>query len=359
MNHFARAGIAALAVWLSCVAHANAMPPFAQAYGAKCTTCHTEVPALNSYGRYVQRSGYAVLDHAVLRRSLPVWVGFNPSYDSQDPAAPGRPRLGNVAVHLAGVSGNWSFHVQQWLRQNDTAGTLDTGWVAYNALFGGKGHVFFGKIETPAPSPFSQWFDLSSFASAEVTVGEHQYLLDGNQWGARLAFDQKHFTVDAAWMSESGQKALQWKAAWADANRPLEIGAFGSFGAFQLPEGGADPFRSFALYAQRDPRAGWPGVLAIYQTTFDANSGAQAHAAAGNDATLEFYKPILHGDAVVTARKEFTNDGLGMRMQSGNLDLEYHIARFVHLYTEMYFAPHNKPGYRYMIWWTTPVAPVK
>ena len=30
---------------------AAAMPPFAQAYGVKCTVCHTMVPALNTYGR--------------------------------------------------------------------------------------------------------------------------------------------------------------------------------------------------------------------------------------------------------------------------------------------------------------------
>ncbi|HEX5275496.1 MAG TPA: hypothetical protein VFW34_09505 [Candidatus Rubrimentiphilum sp.] len=41
---------------------ADAMPPFAQAYGVDCNTCHTMVPALNSYGRYIQRTGFAALD---------------------------------------------------------------------------------------------------------------------------------------------------------------------------------------------------------------------------------------------------------------------------------------------------------
>ena len=65
------------AVWFSPkeVPRAQAMPPFAQAYGVSCSLCHTQVPGLNAYGRYVQRTGYASLDPNVLRRALPVWIG--------------------------------------------------------------------------------------------------------------------------------------------------------------------------------------------------------------------------------------------------------------------------------------------
>ncbi|MBV9438853.1 MAG: hypothetical protein JOZ24_02555, partial [Candidatus Eremiobacteraeota bacterium] len=33
---------------------ADALPTFAQAYGVDCSACHTSIPALNAYGRYVQ-----------------------------------------------------------------------------------------------------------------------------------------------------------------------------------------------------------------------------------------------------------------------------------------------------------------
>ncbi|HTX60362.1 MAG TPA: hypothetical protein VMH02_11910, partial [Verrucomicrobiae bacterium] len=46
-------------------APAEAMPVFAQAYGVKCNVCHTQVPALNTYGRYIQRTGYAAMDPKV------------------------------------------------------------------------------------------------------------------------------------------------------------------------------------------------------------------------------------------------------------------------------------------------------
>jgi len=364
-------GISISVLLVACTLPAFAMPPFAQAYGVDCSVCHTEVPTLNAHGRYVQGTGYDVLNHRVLERSLPFWVGVNPSYDSQDPSSPPRLRFGNAALHAVGVTGNWSYHVQQWLRQNDMAGGLDTAWVAYNTLLNRGGHLFIGKIESPAPAPFSQWSDLAPFANSQVTVGEHAYQLANNRWGSRFAYVRGVFDVEVGWLGSTGDlggtsdfsddtdKTLQWKFAWANPERPLEIGAFGSRGSFPLPEGGTDQYHSVALYVQRDPKFGVPGAFILYQTTFDANPGAGAAAAAGNGAIVELYDTFLRGRMLITARKEFTNDGLGTQIQSGNVDVEYHLVRFINVYAETYMVQHGKPGYRYMIWWTTPVKAVK
>lgn len=127
--------------------------------------CHLQVPALNAYGRYVQRNGYSVVDHKKLATSFPVWVGFNPSYDSQSSSSPHALQLGNLAVHAVGqLSPDVTYHIQQWVRQDGQGGRLDTAWIAYNNLLGRNGHVFVGKIDAPAPSPFSQWFALSRSA---------------------------------------------------------------------------------------------------------------------------------------------------------------------------------------------------
>ncbi|MEO9169770.1 MAG: hypothetical protein ABI282_06490 [Candidatus Baltobacteraceae bacterium] len=50
-----RLGVAAAAVALGAAytGSASAMPIFAKAYGIKCSVCHTIVPGLNAYGRYV------------------------------------------------------------------------------------------------------------------------------------------------------------------------------------------------------------------------------------------------------------------------------------------------------------------
>lgn len=346
------------------------MPPFAQAYGANCIVCHTEVPALNSYGRYVQRSGYAVLDSKTLHRSLPFWLGFNPSYSSQNEGT--KLQGGNVAVHAVGLAGDFSYHIQQWIVQNNGPGGLDTAWFAYNGLFRHTGHLFVGKVETPAPSPFSQWFDITPFASAEMTVGEHQYELDNNRWGSRLSYVHGSVDVEAAWLGSSGDlggtsdftndtdKTFQWKVSHAIAERSsFEAGAFGSRGSFPLQEGGTDQYYSVAAYVQRDPQRTVPGVFAIYQDTFDGDPGPGLGAAAGNALTFEVYQTLFNGNAVVSSRYEHTNDGLGNRLGSGNIDFEFHLARFIHVYTEEAFGQGGKPTFQYMLWWTTPFERVR
>ncbi len=343
------------------------MPPFAQSYSANCTLCHTQVPALNSYGRSVQRSGYAILDHQVLRRSAPVWIGFSPVFDSQQQGG-SKLQTGNVALHAVGLAGDFSYHIQQWLVQDNVPGGLDTAWVAYNGLFAHTGHLFAGKIEAPAPSPFSQWFDLSNFASAEMTVGEHQYQLDANRWGSRLAYVHGSVDAEAGWLGSNADlggasdfandtdKTFQWKLAHVSAQRTsFEFGTFGSRGSFPLQEGGADQYYSVAAYVQRDPQREMPGIFAIYQDTFDGNPGPRLGAAAGNALTFELYQTAFHQNGLFSMRYERTNDGLGNQVQSGNVDFEYHVARFVHFYTEAAFAQGSKASFRYMLWWTTPI----
>jgi hypothetical protein len=363
----ARLGLAAI---ICAPAPAAAIPPFAQSYSTKCTTCHTQVPGLNSYGRYVQRSGYAILDHQILQRSLPLWFGFSPFYDSQAPTGLSKIQAGNVALHAVGLVGDFSYHIQQWLVENNEPGTLDTAWVAYNGLFAHSGHLFVGKVETPAPSPFSQWFDLANFASPEMTVGEHQYQLDNNRWGSRLSYVHDATDLEAAWLGSNGgtggssdfaddtDKTFQWKAAYA-AVGSLEVGAYGSRGSWSLQEGGTDQYHSVAMYVQHDPLPDVPGFLGIYQTTFDGDPGPGLGAAAGNAITLELYQTLFHGNALVSVRGEHTNDGLGNRITSGNVDFEYHVLRFLHAYTEAAFVQGGKLEYRAMLWWTTPLERVK
>jgi hypothetical protein len=106
-----------------------AVHDFAQAYGVDCSKCHTAVPTLNAYGRYVQRSQYAYLDGPVLKKALPLWVGYQANYDSQA-NAPDTHKVvwGNVAIHADGlIADNWSYHVQQWL-QNDNQGGVGELW---------------------------------------------------------------------------------------------------------------------------------------------------------------------------------------------------------------------------------------
>ena len=356
----------AAGLWLVATGPAAAMPPFAQAYGVKCSVCHTQVPALNTYGRYVQRTGYASLDPHVLTRALPVWVGENTSYDTQSGTY--ETQFGNLAIHAVGPIGDdVTYHFQQWIWQNNASGDLDTFWVTYNNLLHRDGHLFVGLMPPPGPSTFSQWMDLSGFASAEYTVGELTYELDGNGWGSKLNYVKKWLDAEAGWFYGGGgwsqssafinsDKRFQYRAAYADPQNPLEGGIYGSRGSWPLSEGGFDQYWSLAGYVERDPTTNVPGIFALYNVGLDGNPAFNLGSAGSNSATIEFYQPFAEG-GMVSIRKEWTNDGLGTSLQSGVLDVNYQIAKYLRIYGEESFASHSTPGFRWMLWWTTPINP--
>ena len=378
---------ATLVLWAG--ATAQAMPVFAKAYGVQCSTCHTVVPALNAYGRYVQRTGYASLNRDVLKAVSPIWIGEQVNGDStggvSEPVPSHTSSFGNLALHAAGyLAPDWTFHVQQWLLQNDTGGgSLDTAWVTYNNLFHRDGHLFIGKIEAPAPSPFSQWSDISSFETPVITVGEHPYQLDGNRWGAKLAYVHGALDAEAGWLlSGNGfisnqdfdtvpgtDKTFQWKVASAHPDQPLEIGAYGSLGSFIVSTGDADRYSSFAGYLQRDPQPnGIPGVLGIYQIANDTNPGLdedgnQLPAARSRAFTAELYESLFNHGAILAFRDEYINDGLGNHEHFQNIDLGFNVPRmpYLHGYIEAGLggnstAPNGGPTWRWLLWWTTPIA---
>lgn len=360
-------------------APAAAMPTFGQAYGVDCSLCHTAVPALNAYGRYVQRSQYAYLDEAVVKKAFPVWLDYQAQYDSQA-AAPDTHRVvfGNVALHAVGlIDDNWSYHVQQWLEEDNQGGGLDTAWVSYNNLFKHNGYVEAGKLEVPAPSPYSQWLEIAPFATPEVTVGEHTYELDANRWGAKTGYLNGSTSVAAAFVGSDEDlngagdfvppagKTLQYQAAFMRPKNPLEAGIYGAAGTYPISDGTTDRFSALAGYVQRDPTYGVPGVFVVYQHTHDSYPAAGALGPAdGHDYTVDVYEPVLHGDVVFGVRREMTNDGMGDIGSYGNVDMTVRLARYLHLYTEAGLSGSNAgdgfnrvgtPAWRAFVWWSVPL----
>jgi hypothetical protein len=352
---------------------ARAMPVFAQAYGVDCQTCHIEVPALNAHGRYVQRTMYAALDRKTLQRNLPLWVGEAAFYDSQDPNAPHRVQFGNLAIHAAGfASSELTYHIQQWLTQNDRAGGLDTFWLSYNRLFGRQAHLVVGKMAPPGPSFYSQWDDLAPFATPQITVGEHVLSLAANRWGAKLGFTREALTGEAGWFGSSAdlsgaadfsaaiEKSVQWHVAYAPPTRPFQIGLYGNSGVFPLAEGGTDRYAALAGYVQVDPSARSPGALFVLQRGWDAHPGAALPAAASLGYAAEvFWRPMRHHEALIGVRHELTNDGLGTIAQSNNVDLSFRVVRYLHATMEVAPFSHATPAWRYQLWWTTPLSAVR
>ncbi len=365
----------ALALFGAFAARAEAMPPFAQAYGINCDTCHVMVPTLNAYGRYVQRTGYASLDPHTLRRAFPAWIGEQVNYDSStgNPNNPAKPNAANLAVHAVGAVGSdFTYHAQQWFWQQSAAGDLDTLWLAYNNLLHRDGHLFVGKIEAPGPSPFSMWADIAPFAPPELVVGEHAYLTDANRWGTKLQYVKTNYELDAGWLySDAGwsgssdfitsDKTFQYQAALANPIKPLQIGYVGSVGTVPVSTG-VDHYWTWGGYAERDPSGGIPGAFLLYQGTSDNNPGAdpntgfQLPAASAHGFSAELYQAFFHSHWLyASVREQWTNDGLGTYTQYGTGDLSFVIAKYLRAYSEVYTQSNNKPVWRWYIWWTTPI----
>jgi len=367
----------------------QAMPPFAQAYGVQCNVCHTQVPLLNAYGRYVQRTAYAALDRSTLARANPVWLGESLNYDSTAGAGTGLPRysFGNFAVHAAGfATPDITYHAQQWVVQNEQIGGVDTLWASYNNLFNHSGHLVVGKQLNPAPSPYSQTFDIDGPSASSTTVGEHSWAATyGNRWGAKFAYVRGALDAEAGYYLTSddlqgindfspGDKTLQWKVAYASPKVPIEGGLFGSNGAIPVSTG-TDHYNSVAAYVQIDPNEfGRPGLLAIHHIGADSNPGVDAASGNVEPATIsrgtsvELYEPILKGSAVIGVRHDFNNDGY-MTLSNGNsINLGFNVPHFnfLHGYAEANLGGNSAPAgasggptWKGMLWLTLPIKAVR
>jgi hypothetical protein len=349
---------------------AQAMPTFAQATGAKCELCHTQVPTLNAYGRYVQRTNYAALDPHQLHKVLPVWIGEQLNYDSSTGYY--KPQGGNLAVHVAGALGSdVTFHFQQWIWQNNQAGDLDTFWASYNKLFNRDGHLVVGKYEVPGPSFFSQWVDIAPFQANQITVGEHAWETGNNRWGGKFAYVTNDFDVEAGWgysnagwsgfsdFAQDTDKTFQYKVAWAKATNPFEIGIIGSRGGAPTSLG-IDQYWSIGGYAQRDPKYGVPGVLVQFQNGYDAAPGADANgnplpSAYSTGYTGELYDTFFHGRLWLSAREEWTQDGLGTFNNYGYVNASITLLKYLRFYAQESMQNGMTPTWQYYLWLTTPI----
>jgi len=358
----------------------QAMPPFAQAYGMNCEVCHTAVPALNAYGRYVQRTGYASLDPATIHKADPIWIGETLGYDSQDPDMPHKIVTGNLALHAAGYFGtDWTFHAHQWITEGNQSGGTDTLWVTYNNLFHRDGHLFLGKIETAAPSPYSQWSELNGFATAGMTSGEHAWQMGANRWGAKFAYTHQWVVAEVDYVGANGDlnsatdfssaqdKSVDWRFAYAPPDAPFEFGIYGEQGILPISDGTFDKYSGEAVYGQMDPMNKMPGLFAVYQVGHDPNAGAGLGASTSKAFSVDAYEPFFNQRVMIGARQDYMDDGFGTHSHSTNADLEWLAVRQVSdrnatgliFNAEAAMVPGSGPDWKYQLWYATTIGPLR
>jgi len=304
-------------------------------------------------------------------------VGENPTYDSM-----GSPRLvtGNFAIHAVGYIGNdWTFHAQEWLVNNNSGGFADTLWVTYNNLLHRDGHLFLGKIQAPAPSPYSQWSELAGFATTGMTSGEHAWQFGANRWGAKFSYTHTWINADVAYLGNNADintatdfgndtdKSVDWRVAYAPPQFPYEFGVYGSSGTLPISDGTTDHYNGTGYYAQMDPMMGWmPGIFTAYQIGHDPNAGAGLGASTSKAFTVDVFEPFFKQRVMLGARSDFNDDGFGTLSHANNIDLEWLAVKQISdanvtgliFNAEAATAPGNGPDWKGQLWYVTTIGPL-
>ena len=367
----------------------SAMPIFAQAYGVKCSVCHTLVPQLNAYGRFVQASAYSTLDRQTLNRALPVWIDESLQYDSTAGAGTGVPRynFGNLGIHALGyATPNITYHIQQWFVQDNQSGGLDTAWVSYNNLLNRDAHLYVGKIEPPAPSVYSMTSDIDGPTASATLVGEHDWgATFDNRWGTKVEYAHNNLDLQGGYLWSGadlngatdfspGDKSFEWKLSFSPVKVPVTGGFFGSLGSLPVSTG-QDHYWSYAPYLQIDPHLnGIPGLLAVYQWQgdnnpgIDENTGLAMPSVWSRGSSVELYESLFKGNAVFSVRHDINYDGFRTVTVGNALNFGFNVPHFpyAHVYFETLLGGESSllgasggPQWKATLWLTLPVREAK
>ncbi len=386
---------------------AQAMPTFSQALGVGCQTCHTMVPSLNAYGRYVARTFYQAINNKQARSTLPIWIweeingSSTGAGDSRQPSK--KMTIGNLMLYFAGFAGpEFTYRVENGIWSGDQATNQSTGpetmWLAYHGLFNGYGHVQVGFVY-PGPVPpflnFAAGDHETPFAIRHITVGTHGYNLINDRLTFRFNYEKGPIDLEAAWRGGTHNpigggpsdfegpgidKAIQWLAGYAPPTRPWEFGAFGIVGTYALkgtfgtPIGppNIDRYNMWAPYFDIDPNwvRGAPGLYAFYATSHDSNPGIFNYTLAApegphaTDEAVELWQTFFKGLASVSVRQETINNGLGafsryyaMGMSAEPIpSMPYIFVRFMVPMDRQSSAPSGRPGFLWSLQYLGPIS---
>jgi hypothetical protein len=388
---------------------ASATPVFAQAYGLACTACHAQVPVLNAFGRYVQRTGYAALSPQALKHAVPVFLfdtGSTYTHQNGQPTRITGPLDRTILQANSALGPDVTYKIEQVAADAGQAGFLDQGWVAYNNLFDRSGHLFIGKLaainleEFGGPDILADVNDAGQSRVPGIAVGVHNYAFDYElgRWGAKFNEVRGKTLVQVAYLgnpsgtgsfgdaydfSRAADTSFQWRVAYADPAKPYEVGVFGESGAFGfsgsalVPGVHVDNYTVVAPYVSKDPRPGSPGFRLEYATATDSNPGELAPAApagplrpAGSTASSwmigSVYQMVLHDHGVVSMTYYHTNQALGETgftgivaptapATGGGPAFSYAINPYTRIYTAVYVAQNQRPAFAVTAWFTPPL----
>ncbi len=351
---------------------ALAIPVFANGQGGvNCALCHTAVPHLNSYGRYVLMTNFSrgLNKHLQMmqNRSLPVALEVTANASNQpDPMLP--------AIHSALVqflSGGFIgpnvsyFASVPVVTGGFPAKAVDQVWVAYNGISNGNGSVQIGKFPTPIFAPWtSQSLSLSGYGFASLQVGLNGSTIADNRWGASYTqFGHLGLIGNVSYLEGTGPVERAFRSAgegtaWTGSVQYLSPeskwsgGIAGLSGSYPLPSGAKDRYTREAALASYSGDRYELIAMGIAGQDNNPNDGASPSANSHGVSFETIYAPQswLHVDL----RYEHTDDGLGNLTVNYILAAAFNVRPNIILTVEDLASVGKGPALKYQLLWAGP-----
>lgn len=354
---------------------ALAIPVFANGQGGvSCGLCHSSVPQLNSYGRYVLMTNFSkgLNKHLQMmqNRSLPVALEVTGNGSNQnDPMLPSV--YNAITQFLTGgfIGSDVSyFSSVPVVTGGFPADAVDQVWVAYNGFSHGNGSLQVGKFPTPVFAPWiSQPLSLSGYAPAMLPVGLNASTLADNRFGASytqvghrgLIGNVSYLTgagaIERAFSSTGEGTVLTGSIQYLSPESRWSGGIAALRGTYPLPSGARDKYTRQSVLVSYGSTAF--GAMAMDVLGRDANPNDSASpAATSHGFSFEsIYGPLpwLHVDL----QYEHTNDGLGNMAINYVTDAVFSIRPNVVLTVEDAASVGKRPSLSYQVLFAGPWYP--
>lgn len=351
---------------------ASAIPVFANGQGGvNCGLCHTAVPYLNSYGRYVLMTNFSrgLNKHLqmIQNRSLP--VALEVTGNASNPPAKILPGVYSAIVQF--LAGGFAgpdvsyFASVPVVAGGFPAGSVDQIWGAYDGFSHGNGSLQVGRFPTPIFAPWtSQSLSLSGYAVASLPVGLNGSTLADNRWGAsytqmghlgligNVSYLSGTASIERAFSSESEGTAWSASIQYLSPESRWSGGFAGLRGSYPLPSGANDSYTRAAALASYGGERYQLTAMGTVGHDNNPNDGASPSAASRGTSLEYIYGPQswLHVDL----RYEHTDDGRGSATVNYVSAAASSLRPNLVLTVEDLLGPGKLPVQKYQLLWAGP-----
>lgn len=352
----------AIGLMFSCLLGARsaalAIPVLANGQGgANCGLCHTAVPRLNAYGRYVLMTNFSRGLNKQLQmlqnRSMPLALEATANASSRrDPALPA---ISNALTQF--MSGGFiGRHVSYFATVPVVTGgfpatAVDQAWLAYDGLSGGNGSLQVGKFATPIFAPWiSQPLTLTGYGPASMQIGLNGSTIADNRWGASYTqigplglIGNVSYLSDSAWTGSL--QYLSPESRWSGGLAAL-------LGRHPLPSGAGDRYMRAAALASYSGDRYELMALDVFGHDGNPNDGLSPAVNSSGFSLETIYDPLSW--LRLDARYEHNDDGLAGATVNYIADAAFNLRANIVLTVEDLAHAAAKPSFNYQLLWAGP-----